>query len=94
MRNKVSDCSRRLALDLLDQYDNHISAEIVWKSIFAQHHNSSKPFSVLHCVSYFGIFEVAIDLIRTKRWDVNERDSAGLTPLIWAARYRREEVVK
>ena len=94
MRNEASDCSRRLALDLLDQYDNHISAEIIWKSIFARHHNSSKPFSALHCVSYFGISEIAIDLIRTKRWDVNERDSAGLTLLIWAARHGREEAVK
>ena len=28
------------------------------------------------------------------RWDVNQRDSAGMTPLIWAARYGNDEVVK
>ena len=47
-----------------------------------------------HCVSYFGVAEAAIDLIRTKGCDVNERDSVGLTPLMWAAKYGREEVVK
>ena len=28
------------------------------------------------------------------RWDVNQRDDLGMTPLIWAARYGHEEVVK
>jgi len=94
MRMELSDRSRYLALDLLDKYDNHISARLLWKSIFARHHNPSEPFSALHCVSYFGIAGVAIDLIRIKGCDVNKRDSAGLTPLIWAAKYGREEVVK
>ena len=29
-----------------------------------------------------------------KGWDVNERDVWSMTPLMWAARYGREEVVK
>src|SRR5207253_368357 len=33
-------------------------------------------------------------LTKMKRWDANQRDSAGMTPLIWAARYGHEEVVK
>jgi len=68
--------------------------ESLWKSTIEWHFRSSKPFSALHWVSYFGIAEVALDLIRTKRWDVNEPDSAGLAPLMWAARNGREEVVK
>ena len=94
MRMEPSDHSRYLSLHLLGQYDNHISAELLWKSIDGSYHNPLKPFSALHCVSYFGIAEVAVDLIRTKIWDVNKRDSVGLTPLMWAARYGREEVVK
>ena len=94
MRMKLSDHSRTLALDLLDQYDNHISAELLWKSTRERYLNPAKPFSALHCVSYFGIDKVAIDWIKTKRWDVNRRDSLGLTPLMWAARCGREEVVK
>ena len=98
MRMEPSAPSRSLALDLLRRYDDHISAEILWVSVNtdwgAGYIRSLKPFSALHCISYFGIAEVASDLIRTKRWDVNQRDSRGLTPLMWAARHGREEVVK
>jgi len=94
IRMELSDRSRYLALDLLNQYDNHISAQLLWRSTVEWYFNSRKPFSALHCISYFGIAEVATDLIRTKRCDVNELDSAGLTPLMWAAKYGCEEVVK
>ena len=98
MRMELSDHSRYLAFDLLSQYDNHISAELLWwsvnKQLFTGYIGSVKPFSALHCISYFGIGQVAINLIKTKRWDVSQRDIGGLTPLMWAARYGREEVVK
>ena len=94
MRMELSDRSRHLALDLLDQYENQISAKLLWTSRIKWSFHSHMPFSGLHCISYFGIAEVAMDLIRTKRWDVNQRDSAGLTALMWAARHGREEVVK
>jgi len=93
MRMELSNRSKRLALDLL-QYDNHISAELLWESTGERYFNSTGPFSALHCISYFGIAEVAIDLIGTKKWDVNQRDSAGLTPLMWAAMHGHEGVVK
>ena len=96
-RMDLSDRSRCMALALLNQYDNHVSAELLWESVkeqFPIYFSCIKPFSALHCVSYFGIAEVAIDLIGTKKWDVNQRDSSGLTPLMWAARYGREAVVK
>ena len=94
MRMELSDRSRYLALDLLDQYENQISAKLLWMSRIKWSFRSHMPFSALHCISYFGIAEVAMDLIRAKRWDVNQRDSVGLTPLMWAARHGREEVVK
>ena len=94
MRIEHSDRARNLTLDLLAQCENHISIKLLWESARERYHDSAKPFSALHCASYFGIAQVTIDLIRTKRWDVNERDSGGLTPLMWAARYGREEVVK
>ena len=93
MRMDLSDRSVYLALSLLDQYDNHISAELLWKSAIGPYFNSLEPFSALHCISYFGIAEVTIDLTKMKRWDVNQRDSAGLTPLMWAAMYGHEGVV-
>ena len=96
MRMEPSDRSICLALELLNQYENHISAELLWESAKEQYFwtRSMEPFSALHCVSYFGIAEVAIDLIKTKRWDVNQRDSACLTPLVWAASYGHEEVAR
>jgi len=97
VRMDLSDRSRCMALALLNQYDNHVSAELLWESVkeqFPIYFSCIKPFSALHCVSYFGIAEVAIDLIGTKKWDVNQRDSSGLTPLMWAARYGCEAVVK
>ena len=94
IRMELSDRSRYLALDLLNQYDNHISAQLLWRSTVERPFKSRKPFSALHCISYLGIAELAVDLIRGKRWDVNQRDSAGITPLMWAARYGHEGVMK
>jgi len=98
MRMDLSALSRSLALDLLGRYDNHISAELLWVSVnkgqSAAYIRSIKPFSALHCISYFGIAEVAVDLIKTKRSDVNQRDSMGLTPLMWAAKHGRQRVVE
>ena len=49
-------------------------------------------FCALHCICYFGIADIANTLIKMNRWDVNQRDSAGMTLLIWAARYGHEVV--
>ena len=94
MQVELSDRSRSLALDLLSQYDHHISAEVLWKSIVEPHFRSLRPFSALHCISYFGVAEIVVGLIRTKKWDVNQRDNDGFTPLMRAARCGHEEVVK
>ena len=94
MQMELSDHSKDLARDLLNQYDSHISAELLRESIAEWDFNLASPFSGLHCVSYFGIAEAAIDLIKTRRWDVNKRDISGLTPLMWAARSGHENVVK
>jgi len=98
MRMELSDLVKTFALELLDQFDGHISAKSLWKSINAgspsDYYRGDKPFSALHCISYFGIADIANTLIKMKRWDVNQRDSAGMTPLIWAARYGHEEVVR
>ena len=97
MRMEISDSATILALQLLCQFDSHISAKTLWKSIHDglrfDYYSEDKPFSALHCISYFGIPEVTNTLIRMNRWDINERDSAGMTPLILAARYGHEEVV-
>ena len=98
MRIEHSDRANAFALQLLGQFDSHISAKYLWKSIYVEsrfdYDPGDNPFSALHCVSYFGIPEVTNILIDMNRWDVNQRDGLGMTPLIWAARYGHEEVVR
>jgi len=98
MRIEPSDRAKTSTLQLLGQFDSHISAKSLWKSINSglrfDNCPSDKPFSALHCISYFGIPEVTYTLIKMNRWDVNQRDGAGVTPLILAARYGHEEVVR
>ena len=54
----------------------------------------NKPFSALHCISYFGIADLTNTLIKMNRWDVNQNDDAGMTPPIWAAGNGHEGVVR
>ena len=97
MRMELSDRGNTFALQLLGRFDSHISVKFLWESIkeglpfyIGQ---GDKPLSALHCSSYFGIVEVTNSLINTNRWDLNQRDSAGMTPLIWAAKNGHEKVV-
>ena len=73
MRMELSDLAKAFALELLSQFDGHLSAKSLWKSINGglpfYFNPGDKPFSALHCVSYFGIVEVANTLIKMKRWD-------------------------
>ena len=98
MRMELSDLAKVLALEFFCHFESHISAKSLFKSIHEEYPFSynprNKPFSALHCISYFGIAEVASALIKTNRWDVNQNDEAGMTPLMWAAGEGHEEVVK
>ena len=103
MRIELSDRAKTFALQLLDQFDSHISTKFLWDSMHGElsiqgfHWRpipDRKGFSALHCISYFGIAEVAAILIKMNRWDVSQKDGAGMTPLIRAARYGHEEVVR
>ena len=102
MRMEPSDRAKTLALQLLGQFDGHISAKTLFKYIggelirkfsFLGHTPDCERFSALHCISYFGMAEIARILVNMDRWDVNQRDSLGMTPLIWAAISGHEEVV-
>ena len=97
MRKEPSDRANTFAFQLLDQFGGHISAKLLWRSLnrgfpFGRYRDD-EPFSALHCTSYFGIAEVTDTLIKLNRWDVNQSDAVGMTPLIWAARCGHEEVV-
>ena len=76
MRMEPSDRTKELALQLLEQFESHVSARLLWKSINGGLplgcNPGDKPFFALHCISYFGIAEVADTLIETNGSDVNK----------------------
>ena len=94
MRMKPSDHSRSLELELLHQFYDHISTGSLWRSTVDQCFHFHRQFSALYCISYFGIAEVAIDLINMRTWDMNRRDSMDHAPLVWATGHRHGEVAK
>jgi len=102
MRMEPSDRAKTLTLKFLDHFDSHISAKLLWESLWEKRLPPGcswaripdhKNFTALGCITYLGITDVADVLIRMKGFDVNERDGTGTTPLMWAARYGHEEVV-
>ena len=89
MKVEHSDGAQALALELLSPSDSHIYAKslgnlISWEFTTGRTLDPG-AFSVLYCISYFGIAGIISSLIEMKKWDVKQRDSAGMTPLIWAA---------
>ena len=96
-RKELSDCGVSLALNLLQRYDSHISAGLLLER--AGHLDRDDPcpsfqFSGLHCASFFGIVDVVAALAQAECYDINGRDFLGYTPLVWAAQYGHEGVVK
>ena len=94
----LSDHARALALQLLNRYEDHISAvsllEQAPHSWYTGGITNSTLFSGLHCASFFGIVELVTVLINGEGYKADQQDSGGSTPLAWAARSGHEEVVK
>ena len=94
----LSDHARTLALELLNEYQDHISAvsllEQVLDPSFIRAIPTSPLFSGLHCASFFGAVELVTVLISNEGCEVDQEDLTGSTPLTWAARKGREGVVK
>ena len=90
--------SRDLALELLNQYGDHISAVSLLEQEPLPNYIGPIPasplFSGLHCASFFGIVELVTVLINAGCQEVDQQDCAGRTPLTWAARNGHEGVVK
>jgi len=93
---KLSDRAKSLALKLLNQFSNHISATFLLHQIdnFHFHPSTNHLFPGLHCASYFGIVEIVEALIEMHGCDINQRDCMGLTSLIHAAREGNVDVVR
>ena len=94
----LSGNARTLALELLNQYEDHISAVAILGQLLHPRNigiiAAAPLFTGLHCASFFGIVELVTVLINAGGYNVNERDCIGSTPLAWAARNGHGEVVK
>jgi len=103
-RQEMTETVKRLALRLFQRDSNHISVDILLRGPAFGYlprwggHGGRRLdiFGVtgLHCISYMGITEVAIDMVNMERWDLNGRDWSGATPLMWAIRYGNYPLAK
>jgi len=95
-KRDLSDCAKLLALKLFGDYNRHISTKILMKTqnMWNVDVDRFSEFSGLHCASFFGIVEIVAVLLQMEGCDINQTDSPGNTPLMWAARNGHEGVVK
>jgi len=99
MQMELSDRPKTFVLEILPEWDSHTATKSLWKSAimglpFFYYRSSDKPFPALHFTSYLGIAKIADALIQMNRWDMNQRDGADMTPLMWAAKCGHDEVMR
>ena len=84
----LSDHARALALELLDQYEDHVaSVSLLEQAVipkYARYISTDSLFSGLHGASFFGIVELATAIINAEDCEINRQDCTGSTPLAWA----------
>ena len=83
-KRELSDYLRSLALQLLQVYDGHISAQILLRhgmSLRSQNPHTWSPFSGVHCASYLGFVEIVVALIDMRACDPNGTDFRGCSHL-------------
>ena len=102
-RRETSKGVVSLALQLFSQIETHISTKLLLEDAsrksgrWYQDIPAEGPligFTGLHCVSIFGIAEIATSLMDQPNCDLNKRDILSITPLIWAAINGQEEVAR
>jgi len=97
-KRDLSDCAELLALNLLGDYNNHISAKTLLKARarYVCPNVLDRPYvsSGLHCASMFGVDKIVAGFVEAEGCDINQRDCLGNTPLLWAANSGHEGVVK
>jgi len=91
---------KRLALELLDEYDKHISSKILLLYRMKDcdrpldQEGSPRGFSGLHGAAYFGCEEITTALLKVSKWNARATDFNGNTAIAWAARRGHEGVVR
>ena len=93
---------KKLALRLLDRFDEHICARLLLlhhdgdrdMGLYFSDKAGPRGFTGLHGASFLGAVEIVAGVLDMKEWDVNATDCMGSTALIWAAGKGFEQVVK
>jgi len=97
-KRELSDHARALALELLDHYEDHVSAVSLLRQVMPPCHigdiSTSPLFFGLHCASFFGIVELMTAVISTESCEINQRDCTGSTPLMWVAKNGHVEAAR
>ena len=95
-RKELSEPTLALALQLLGQYDHHVAANMLLLDQGLPNYGSpvseDSGMCGLHAIGYFGVAEIATALIKWGGCEVDRRDSAGYTPLLWAAENNNRDV--
>jgi len=82
---ELSDRAKTLALEVLNRFEKHISFTLYFeKKLIYCFPNPNSPFTGLHCASYLGIDALVAALIKVQSCNVDQKDSAGYTPLMRA----------
>ena len=93
----VTDPVKSLALRLLNGYENHVSATVLWESKIRDwwsRDGDVEGITGFHCIAFWGIAEIAVALLGVEGRQVNESDSRGWTPLMWAVQYKNRGIVE
>jgi len=96
-RNKTTEGVKSLALQLLDQFESHISSRILLGRDgpeIEERERLSTGFTGLHCAAFMGIDEIAEALLDMRDWVADEVDHHGCTPLMWASMYGHEGIIR
>ena len=92
---ELSHLAKTLALELLSQFENHISFVLSFKTMFQfDTPYSCGRFTSLHYASCLGIDALVAALIEIKSCDINQQDGWLFTPLLWAVHRRNHGVVR
>ena len=101
-KRKMTENAKRLALKLLDRFDEHISVQLLLlrynqtrtSGPYFPSANGPTGFTGLHGVAFLKIAEIVAAVLEMKEWGVNAVDCMGSTALTWATRRGQEETVK
>ena len=101
-KRETTESVEALALNLLDEYDKHISSKVLLVSDFRipdwekPFDGEGRPigFTGLHGAAYFGCVKIVAALLKMNKWDVEATNLNGNTALAWAARRGQVGVVR